>query len=473
MSYGTGNYASGEYGGSVAPSGGSSFSDTASLAGAGALTVTTTPAEAAAATLAGSGSLTVPTKTPGLAVAAALAGTGALTSVEGLADTANLAGSGALTASITPRMSESPALAGVGVLSAVRLPALAVAAALAGSGSLSVVVVPSFSVIVGLGGSGSLSVPALASVGLSGTGVLSLTRTATMSGIVNFLSSPASVTEVVDDSMATTGGGGGVIGELQVVVLDDTVRRAPSSITVMVSGGRPEESITFQMDAGLTPSGQADVYTTTLDSEGSLSATSLTIIDDLGGQQGVRTLTAVQGSITATDFYTVLLPPTVWPTTQGPDADPVAIPGALDAAGVRHWVLQDLLGVMDGGIGSYVLPVNPRSMTSPHLEHALKTHHTTAKSGKYHIFQAGNFPKEWTFTGYAPTQEMVEQLFIYRDLNRRFYVIDHRNRAWKVVFTNVDAVPRLRHNYNGEITDWGSDFTVTATILDQSWSTPV
>ena len=155
----------------------------------------------------------------------------------------------------------------------------------------------------------------------------------------------------------------------------------------------------------------------------------------------------------------------------GPDAQAVEIPGAV-ISGHRHWVLQDMLAASEGGIGSYILPMNPREMTSPHLEHAFTSRHTTAKDGQFHVFQAGKMPKEWSFSGYSPTQEMAEKLLQYRRLNRRLYIIDHRNRAWKCIITNVEIKPRLRHIFNGEVSDWGSDYTVTATVLDQDWVTP-
>lgn len=268
-----------------------------------------------------------------------------------------------------------------------------------------------------------------------------------------------------------------VTPDFQIAVLDKTVKRAPTSITVTVDGGVPDTDITFLMDSGDDGTdGAVASWTTTLDSDGGLQPTSLTVTGTLGGQKGNRTLVAHQTLpdttvVGATDTYSVAVDPVIAETTQGSDAQAIDIPGAV-INGVRHWVFQDLLAEEDGGIGSYILPINPRTMTSPHLEFAVTARHTTSHDGIFHIFQAGNIPKDWSFTGYAPTEEMVEKLEQYRDLNRRFYVIDHHNRAWKVLFESVDIVPRLRHVYNGEVTDWGTDFTVAATIVDQDWVTP-
>ena len=312
------------------------------------------------------------------------------------------------------------------------------------------------------------SVPPAAAANLSATATFGasgslLTVTATLVATSTFGASG------LDDDL-TIGG----TGDLQIAVLDDRIKRAPSSITVVVDGGRPQMDVNFYLD-GL--SGPELVLTTSLDTSGGLQPTSITITGDVGGAQGTRTVTVQQaalggGTDSSSATYEVVKAPAFSPTIQGPDTDPVEIPEAVDVNGVRHWVLQDLLGVMDGGIGSYVMPINPTTMTSPHLEFALKTHHTTAIDGMFHIFQAGNIPKEWTFTGVADTQEFVEQLEAYRNLNRRFWIIDHHDRAWKVAVTGLDIVPRLRLNWNGELVDWFTDYTMSVVVLDQDWSTP-
>ncbi len=79
----------------------------------------------------------------------------------------------------------------------------------------------------------------------------------------------------------------------------------------------------------------------------------------------------------------------------------------------------------------------------------------------------GMMPKEWEFGGYCPTEEMAEKLLQFRQLNRRIYIVDHHARAWKVAITHLDITPRLRHVYNGEVSDWGSDFRMTVVVLDQ------
>lgn len=298
-------------------------------------------------------------------------------------------------------------------------------------------------------------------------------------GVVESSQVPGPVTIGQSVSLALTGSGVLEIEsdlfvppEITVAILDEEISRAPTTITVVAAEGLPTQEAVFAIDG-------TDVWTTDLDAAGGMTPTSLLLEATLGGQQGAHELTLTQQGpygivVSDTAAYEVLNDPWIAPFIAGTDAQAVEIPGAV-SHDTRHWVLQDLLAVQEGGIGSYVLPFNPREMSSPHHELAFESKHTTALSGQYHVFQKGSSgmgPKEWTFKFYAPTQEMITKLEQYRDLNRRFYVIDHRNRAWKCMFSDLQVEPRLRHNFNGEMTDWGSDCTVTAIVLDQNWVTP-
>lgn len=260
------------------------------------------------------------------------------------------------------------------------------------------------------------------------------------------------------------------IPEFRIEILDPIIERGPGVVTFTVSGGIAEADIEFFIDGDL-------VWETTLDSSGSLEPSSVGIYAPGGADVGTHTLSGSQqlldtSFITASADYEVLYSPYISIINAGTDADPVEVDGAV-SHGTRHWVFQDLYPTGDGGIGSYILPINPSEMTSPHWENQFSSRRTLAKSGQFHIFQAGMQTVEWKFSGYAPTQEMVEKLQAYRGLNRRFYVIDHHNRAWKVVFVNVDLKARLRHNFNDTLSDWGHDYEVTALITEQEWKEPV
>jgi hypothetical protein len=62
---------------------------------------------------------------------------------------------------------------------------------------------------------------------------------------------------------------------------------------------------------------------------------------------------------------------------------------------------------------------------------------------------------------------MHDQLLAYAELDHRFFVIDHRNRAWLVESTGVEFAPRKRGEDKGTFNDWRSDYVFHANILDQ------
>jgi hypothetical protein len=247
---------------------------------------------------------------------------------------------------------------------------------------------------------------------------------------------------------------------LTLIAEPSTIESVPATIRLTILGGLPTQLVTVAFEDQILAQG-------TTDSDGNLYQLPVIISGDVGvvgtqtlvvTQNGVGAVAAGEIAITIADDAAPTLPP-----VSVPDAPPTPVvqPPAVT---VRKWVFQD---PSPGGLGSYVLPVNPSQMTSPHHEHAMTSRHTTSRSGRFHIFQAAMLPKEWQFGGYCPTQEMVEKLWQFRDVNRRIYIIDHHGRAWKVAITHLEVTPRLRHWYNNEMSDWGSDWSMTVTVLDQ------
>lgn len=276
-------------------------------------------------------------------------------------------------------------------------------------------------------------------------------------------SSTTTLGDYASTAMATGSGQSTTVGqrvvnpEMRISLLEDTVSQAPTAIQVMLMDGFANTAVTFQIDG-------TSVYTTTLDAEGNLEPTSIPV-DEAVGAMGTHSLVAVQaGSQSASVTFTVQRNPALSPIVRGPDLAPVLIPGSGG-----KWVLQDLL---PGGLGSYVMPHGPSSMSHPHVEKQLSAMHTTATSGQFHVYQAGPAPQPWQLVGYTSTQAMTDKLAAYAALNRRFYIIDHRGRAWKVTVEHVELVPRLRHLVNDVLTDWGHDYVMRVLVYDQVWITP-
>lgn len=265
-----------------------------------------------------------------------------------------------------------------------------------------------------------------------------------------------------------------VVYNMSLEIINPVLEQAPTVLLASVSEAQPDVETRFYLDGLL-------VYTTMADTQGLVPLVSIGI-SRTQGSVGTHTLQARQtGSISADETFTILTAPSNEPTDVGVDAQAVEIPGAVTSNGTRRWVFQDLLPDVDGGIGSWIMPMNPQEMTAPYLQVNTSTIHSTAlggiigepaEVGQYHIFEGNTIPQDWQFKGYCPTKEMHDKIIEYRNLNRRIYIIDHRNRAWKVVIMDVSFTPKLRQIYNGVPTDWGADYEVNCLILDQSYVEP-
>ena len=329
------------------------------------------------------------------------------------------------------------------------------------------------SVAVSLGGSGALAVTVtggegfnLSPIELGGTGALAVTvaRSATLGPITLSGSGALAVTVMVanedqDAPEVTT-------RELSVEILDEVIPQAPTALTVVVVEGIAETDAEFRIDGTL-------IDTIALDSDGYLGPTSITVPEELGAA-GEHTLTVTQGGTTGgSATFTILRDPALHPSNMGPDAQAVDVPGAVRANGTRRWVFQDLLA---GGLGSWIMPYNPTDAAPPYSEREFTTKVTTA--GRAHVSEGMRVPVDWQFSGIAPDEEFAEKLLAYGNLNRRFYIIDHRGHAFKVIVTNVELVPRLQKIFGDsdkyKTADYidGHDYTVTATVLDQDWVVP-
>lgn len=248
---------------------------------------------------------------------------------------------------------------------------------------------------------------------------------------------------------------------LMVSIMNPTIAITPASLTVTVSEALSSEDVVFLVDG-------IETLRHPPDSTGSLSLVSVPVpATSVTGEHDLVVLQGVSGSGAAT--FTVLnaaIPP---PVQTGPDAPPVQIPGAIQLNGVRRWVLQDL---MPGGLGSWVMPMNPAEMGSPAFTRELTVKGTTAsveQGGQFHVYEDAFTPVPWEFSGYLPTEEMREQLEAYAALNRRWYLHDHRGRAWKVVFEALNLEARLTQIWNGEWTNEGHDYSATVMVLERDW----
>jgi hypothetical protein len=172
-------------------SGGSSFTGSAALSGAGTLAATGKPAAAAAALgLAGSGLFTA-AGSPAAAAPTTASGTGALTGAAqpGITAARALSGSGTLTAVGVAAAATPASLTGNGTLTAAGAPATADTTALAGSGTLTGAANQPIGAPVMLAGAGHLTPTGRPTTRdgdpATGTGVLALTGVPQFAGTLN------------------------------------------------------------------------------------------------------------------------------------------------------------------------------------------------------------------------------------------------------------------------------------------------
>lgn len=177
---------------------------------------------------------------------------------------------------------------------------------------------------------------------------------------------------------------------------------------------------------------------------------------------GTHVLSAqVSGQADAQASFTVTLGSGSLPTPSAADTVPTDVTQPFE---VRHWVLQDLA---PGGLGSWVMPLNPVSMDALPVTRTLQADHATHATGSFSIGEAPDLPLDWGFAGYCPDQTFYDQLVAFSELKRRFYVIDHRGRAFIAAPVELDMVPRKRGvNDDGQFTDWRHDYTMKLVLYN-------
>lgn len=230
------------------------------------------------------------------------------------------------------------------------------------------------------------------------------------------------------------------------------------SLAVFVQGCLAAEEVTF----ATSPDGTTytDIATVTADANGDINMDLFIPSDGAGGIHQLRATAALSGQSNLAYTAGTVVGGTADP---GVDAAPLLVPGSTG-----RWVLQDL---MPGGLGSWVMPINPTSMTNPHLTKTVNGRSTTApRTGRYHLSEDGVGVVAWTLSGYCPNEPFQQQLVAYAELNRRIYVIDHRGRAWKCAVRLLEITPRKRQlDSDGTNQDWAADYRLNLDLLDQTF----
>lgn len=127
------------------------------------------------------------------------------------------------------------------------------------------------------------------------------------------------------------------------------------------------------------------------------------------------------------------------PGTDPPPLGPTTPPSTDD---VVRWVFEEVLPVGSTGTGEiYTFPNNPSQMSTPHAPRVIATDHTTAPDGQPILWEGVGAPVEWVVEGFCFTQAHAEALEHWQSQNRRFWAVDHLQRAWAVTFETLDWTP--------------------------------
>jgi len=222
---------------------------------------------------------------------------------------------------------------------------------------------------------------------------------------------------------------------MSISVYPTVVQQTPTSVLVTLSGGPASTVVTFAVQGY---GGSTSIAT---DSAGTITGASMSIP---AVPAGTALITATSGASTANCSLSVRTAPPSRPTTLVADAAPTLI---AQSGAVVKWVLFD---PAPGGT-TYTMPINPSSWTSPHAPRNVMVESTT--QGNPIMWEGAIRSHGFTFSGYLDAQATYDALEAFRDLNHRFWIADHRNRAWVCSIDAIDWTPKRvpgkpwAHNY--------------------------
>lgn len=218
-------------------------------------------------------------------------------------------------------------------------------------------------------------------------------------------------------------------GVLELLV-DPVAYDSPSWLRISVLSATDDGEVEFEIDSIL-------VFSEFADETGTIVGFTVPVP---GLTVGVHTLLArdvTTGQEDSSTFEVVL-------TTATPDVDPLPLGPTTPASPdeVIRWVFEDVLPVGEIVPGEvYTFPNNPSSMSTPHAPRVLNAEHTTAPDGQAIIWEGAGVPVEWNIEGFCFTQAHAQALERWQAQNRRFWAVDHLQRAWVVTFETLDWTP--------------------------------
>jgi hypothetical protein len=244
-----------------------------------------------------------------------------------------------------------------------------------------------------------------------------------------------------------------VPASLMMDMLTPIIDMTPDAVMVSVQGGSPGEDIRFTWSPPVsdlitgTTSRPITLATVGSDFEGNILTATLEIPAVYAGTYEV-TATGVSSGAQATTTFIVEndpLPQDSSPSSSEPVAS-ISVKWLWDDGAGHEWIMQ----------------YNPDRMTTPVSRKVLTPERTTAGTGQHIIWQGARPAVQWSFNGTVMSQSEYEELEYFYDLNRRFYITDHRNRTFVVTMKSLNATPRKNGN-----NFWTFDYEVNCLLFEQ------
>jgi hypothetical protein len=251
-------------------------------------------------------------------------------------------------------------------------------------------------------------------------------------------------------------------GALTVIIQNTRVQETPSVISVQINGAAPSEQLTVSVE-GTSGGSYSNVVgmglgatTTFVMGEDGTGVIGVPVPGVSAGTYQLKVSGATSGTSAST--FTVLNDAQLPPAAGGASNPfvPVVQPDVI------RWIFQD---PAPGGLGTYVFPVNPSEMTSPHAPRNVTWDHTAAPSGPFLAWDTAQRATEWRFSGYVLTQAHHQALAAFAALNRRFWIADHFERRWLVAFEQFS--PDLLNDPNQP---WAAKYQATVLVFGQGGS---
>lgn len=123
---------------------------------------------------------------------------------------------------------------------------------------------------------------------------------------------------------------------------------------------------------------------------------------------------------------------------------------------VMRWALYD-----PHNGESWIMPINPREMSSPFPEKAVSLRQTTAIDGRALLFEGSSTVPDWTFSGRILTADHYAQLLYWSQKRNRITITDHFGRIIPCYLLKFDPTPKRAINRY-----WSHDYTMTAMVLE-------